>query len=288
MTHYILTIFLLVSCAKQKPKQTQQRSPEVAAKAELYKSLHKGWAHQAGCDSLGFTALCKLSNDGCQEADILQAEGEPGRWYRSAEKDCFDLGQSGSDISKDMLMMLFSYLYAKGDKQNLVEIYDYGKAHGWVMGRGELGRTYMTPSMVLFLQELLGRLGITLEPSVEKQKAGYEKHLDVIYIMTSAMKRGGVIPADYETIRKYAAESPRNALYQAIYNKYKDGDQSAAIAILSDEKLFPSGRLPTPADRCEEYLWQRDDKPKDWEPCDKVGDHDGVDFLLAAWVAGQI
>jgi hypothetical protein len=218
----------------------------------------------------------------------MQAEDEPGRWYRSPEHDCYDLGQSKSDISKDMLMMLFPYLYATGDKQNLAEIYDYGKENGWVMGRGEFSRTYMTPSMVVFLQELLGRLGITLEPSVDKGKAGFEKHLDAIYIMTAAMKRGGVIPTDYETIRKYSNESPRNALFQAIYHKYKDGDQSAAIAILLDEKLFPSDRLPTPSDRCEEYLWQRDDKPKDWEPCDKVGDHDGVDFIFAAWVAGQI
>ena len=286
MTHYILTILLLVSCAKQKPKQTQQRSPEVAAKAELYKSLHKGWAHDK-CDSLGFTSICRLAS-GCSEADIMQAEGEPGRWYRSPEKDCYDLGQSKSDISKDMLMMLFPYLYATGDKQNLREIYDYGKANGNVMGRGPISRTLMTPSMVLFLQELLGMIGLTFEPTAEKGKEGYEKHLDAIYIMTSAMKRGGVLPQDYETLRRYAEESPRNALFQALYHKFKDGDQASAIAVLLDEKLFHSDRLPTTADRCEEYLWQRDDKPKDWEPCDKEKTHDGVDFLVAAWVAGQI
>jgi hypothetical protein len=55
-----------------------------------------------------------------------------------------------------------------------------------------------------------------------------------------------------------------------------------------DETLFPSDRLPQPKDRCEEYLWQRDDLPKDWAACDTIGVHDGVDFLIAAKIAGQI
>ncbi len=284
--HYILTILLLVSCAKQKAKDTKQRSPEVAAKAELYKSLHKGWAHQGGCDSLGFTSLCKISG-GCIDADIMQAESEPGRWYRNPGKRCFDDGQSKSDISKDMFVMLWPYLYATGDKQNLKEIYNYAKANGNVMGRGVLSRTLLTPPMILFLQELLGMIPFAAEKEIVKE--GFEKHLDIIHIMTAGMKRGGISDSDYEILRRYVEESPRNALAQALYHKYKDGNQSDAIAILMDEKLFPSDSLPTSSEhRCEEYLWQRDDRPSDWGPCDKNKTHDGVDFLIAAWVAGQL
>jgi hypothetical protein len=146
----------------------------------------------------------------------------------------------------------------------------------------------MTPSMIAFLQELLGQFVLQMESASYKAKQGYEKHLDAVHIITASMKRGGVLPQDYETIRLYAEESPRNALFQALYHRFKDGDQTQAVAILLDEKLFPSDRLPTSADRCEEYLWQRDDRPNDWEPCDKGKQHDGVDFLVAAWVAGQI
>jgi hypothetical protein len=74
-----------------------------------------------------------------------------------------------------------------------------------------------------------------------------------------------------------------------LYNKYRDGNQQQAIDILLDESLFPSDRLPTARDnRCEEYLWQRDDDPKDWGPCDSDRVHDGVDFLFAAYIAGQL
>jgi hypothetical protein len=287
MMHYILTILLIVSCAKQKAKDTKQRSPEVAVKAELYKSLHKGWAHDK-CDSLGFTALCKLSG-GCSEADIMQAEAEPGRWYRSPEHDCYDLGQSKSDISKDMLMMLFPYLYATGDKQNLREIYEYGKSNGNVMGRGPISRTFMTPPMVFLLQRLIGiNVSEFHNSSKEVAKAGYEKHLDAIDLLTKGMLGGGLDQIQYEEIRKYADANPKNALFVSLYRKYRDGNQQQTIDILLDESLFPSDRLPTSADRCEEYLWQRDNNPSDWGPCDKGQIHDGVDFLIAAWVAGQL
>lgn len=286
MFRLLMIVLLIASCQKQRPKPMGDVNQDVVNKANLYKSLHKGWAHDK-CDSLGFTSLCKLSG-GCQEADIMQAEGEPGRWYRSPEHDCFDKKESASDISKDMLTMLFPLLFSLGDKKNLEEIYNYGHEKGWVMGRGPYSSTMMTPAMITFLQELLGRFDVQMMATSEKIKKGYEKHLDAIHWLTSAMKRRGLTPQDYDQLRLYAEESPRNALFQALYHKFKDGDQTSTIAILLDEKLFPSDRLPTSSDRCEEYLWQRDDRPNDWEPCAQGKIHDGVDFLVAAWVAGQI
>lgn len=286
MIRHLLIIMLMFSCQKRQEHKPSIVQSLVAQKAEIYKSLHRGWAHDK-CDSLGFTALCKLSG-GCQKADIMQAEGEAGQWFRSPEHDCYDLRQSASDISKDMFVMLWPYLYAKGDKQNLQEIYDYGKKNGWVMGRGVYSRTLLTPGMIVTLEELLGKFGLQFLPADEKEKAGYEKHLDAIHIMTMGMKRGGIYESDFLTLKKYSEQSPRNALFKAIYHKYKDGNQSEAIAILLDESLFPVDRLPTAKDRCEEYLWQRDEEPKDWAPCDKDSVHDGVDFLLAAYVSGQI
>jgi hypothetical protein len=284
----IVVLTLALACSKKPAQSPDQIEPKIKAKAELYKSLHKGWAHQGGCDSLGFTALCKLAG-GCQDVDIYKAEGEaePGRWYRNESHDCYDLGQSKSDISKDMFIMLWPYLYATGDKQNLREIYDYGKANGWTMGRGPLSRTFLTPPMVWTLQRMLGfDVGQKSDEPVVK-KAGFEKHLDAIDLILKAMIGGGLDALQYEEIRKYAEANPRNALFVAVYNKYKDGNQQQAIDILLDENLFPSDRLPTARDRCEEYLWQRD-LGADWQPCGSDKIHDGVDFLLAAYVAGQL
>jgi hypothetical protein len=284
----LVLLTLALSCSKKPAQSPDQIEPKIKAKAELYKSLHKGWAHQGGCDSLGFTSLCKMSG-GCQDVDIYEAEGEPGRWYRNPGKRCYDEGQSKSDISKDMLMMLFPYLYATGGKQNLREIYEYGKANGNVMGRGPLSRTFMTPPMVFLLQRMIGfNVSEVTSELKEVTKAGFEKHLDAISLLSKAMVGGGVDAIQYEEIRKYAEDNPKNALFVGLYRKYRDGNQQQVIDILLDESLFPSDRLPTARDRCEEYLWQRDDDPKDWGPCDSDKVHDGVDFLLAAYVAGQL
>jgi hypothetical protein len=286
MLKLIFIILAISSCQKREPKKPQQVNEAVVAKAELYKRLHTGWAHQGGCDSLGFTSLCKMSG-GCAEVDIYKAEGEPGRWYRNESHDCYP-NNSKSDISKDMFIMLWPYLYLKGDKPALKRIWDYGQSNGWVMGRGPLSRTYMVPPLVLVLQEMILRLSVLPEavPAHEK-KAGYEKHLDVMAIFTRGIMRGGISEADYELLRVYQNESPNNALVTALYHKYKDGNQDETIAILLNTSLFPEDRLPNAKDRCEEYLWQRN-PGSDWEPCDSDKTHDGVDYLFAAYVAGQL
>lgn len=283
----LLLCMLLPCCAPpRKPQPPTNIDSRVKAKAELYKHMHTGWAHSK-CDSLGFTSLCKMAQ-GCTDVDIYQAQGEPGRWYRSPEKDCYDLGQSASDISKDMFAMLLPYLYHIGDQQSLQQIYDYGKAHGFVMGRGPLSRTFMTPNMVALLQDMIG-MPSDDETEVKLQKAGYAKHLDVIAMISKAMLNGGLSSSQLKRVKSYLDANPRNALFQAVYHKYSgDGDQTEAIKILLDESLFPTFRLPTSEDRCEEYLWQRDFNDSDWKPCDRKQTHDGVDFLFAAWVAGQL
>lgn len=280
----LFLILLLVSCQKHEPKKPTQVNPDVVAKAELYKSLHKGWAHQGGCDSLGFTSLCKLSG-GCGEAVITDAEGEPGRWYRNPGKECYP-NSSKSDISKDMFVMLLPYLYASGDKQNIQEIYDYGQKNGWVMGRGYLSRTLLTPPLIFLIEQMLGRWGVESDIK-ETTKAGFEKHLDAIYLINKWMVNKSIDSLQLAQIKQYKDENPSNALMQAIYHKFTDGDQSDTIAILLDESLFPRDRLPTAKDRCEEYLWQRN-YGDDWKPCDSDKIHDGADFLIAAYVAGQI
>lgn len=281
----LVLCLLALACQKKPEQKPKEINDKVVAKAELYKSLQKGWAHGVGCDSLGFTALCKLSG-GCGDVVITDAEGEPGRWYRNPGKECYP-NNSKSDISKDMFIMLLPYLYHSGDTQNIQEIYDYGQAHGWVMGRGPYSRTFLTPPLVFLLEKMLGRWGMEAETK-EVTKAGYEKHLDAIYLISKWMTNKGIDWVQFDTIKKYRDENPKNALMQAIYHRFLDGDQSETIAILLDEKLFPTDRLPTAKDRCEEYLWQRDYSEKDWGPCDSDNVHDGVDYLIAAWVAGQI
>lgn len=286
MKHLLLCI-LLFSCSKKKEVEPTFIDSSIKVKADLYRSSSlKSWTHSK-CDSLGFTALCKLAGS-CQEADLFQAE-ENGRWYRSPEKNCYDLGESKSDISKDMFVMLFPYLQATENKGAMKRIRGYAVSHNFVMGRGELSRTLITPSMLWMLNSMIDGSPYVAQVQEEKLiKEGFEKHLDAIWILNKSFLKEGISQSDYEVLRTLAEDHPRNALFQALKSKFSDGNQEKAIAILLDERLFPSDRLPTARDRCEEYLWQRDEQPKDWEGCDSDTQHDGLDYIFAAWVAGQL
>lgn len=295
---FLMVLFLNFSCGKKRelasfvsPKAIDL---QIKTKAELYKSLHRGWANKK-CDSLGFTALCKLSG-GCEEANLFDAEGSAGRWYRSPERDCFDLGESKSDISKDMFVMMTPYLLISGDVAAFKRIVSYAERNAFVMGRGVPSRTVMAPDMYAFFKEITlnSKSQIFFMNDLDFDDVTFRDHLDVIWAIAKAIRNGGISRADLDNVSRLRSINPRNALFQAVYHGYTDGDQSETLVILKDDTLFPASRLPSTLDRCEEYLWQRDQdgSSRDWLPCPRDDGsfevHDGVDFLLASWIAGQI
>jgi hypothetical protein len=290
----ILVITLLVACGR-KEAQPSGSLDAVADKMAFYRSQPQSWVHSK-CDGLLFTSLCKVAG-GCAGADIFAAESktEPGRWFRSPEQDCFDLGQSRSDFSRDMLLGLLHYLWETKDRAALERLYAHGVASNFVMGRYDgtdmlVGRAqWISFASIVraMIQKLGGSTGLD-EPRQGSDDAifalpGFEGHIQVLRILLSGRVYNGVTITQTKILREQAQRQPRNALFQAAHAKYSDGDYSKAVAILQDSVLFPDGRLPTSSDRCEEYLWQRDDGA-DWLPCDKGATHSGTDLIFAAKV----
>lgn len=305
-----LFLVMLISCGKSEKKDPVAPAPDllepVIKRRDLYLSLQKtalnehGYAH-AKCDSLGFTSLCKAAG-GCPDADIFLSE-DNGRWYRSPEKDCFDKGESKSDFSKDMALMLFIYFYelSKTDSQKAKEAVqrfsDYVKANNYVMGRPTdnaegLSRVVMSPGLIVTMERLSAKLNG--QPYQEQKprdlipiiiNKGFQAHLDVLGIWLDGELRGNITDTDKRVLEKQVERQPLNALFRAVYSLYGNGDQSRTLELLNSEKLFPSDRLPESRDRCEEYIFQRDDGD-DWLPCDKGETHDAVDYLVAGYLAG--
>ena len=283
-----LASFVLAGCASVDEKPLPAIPQQLAEKVAIYKRLQPdfldefGWAHEK-CDSVLFTSLC-VAAGGCPDANIYDAEStaEPGRWYRHKLQNCYDLGESASDISKDMFAGLAFVL----DEAAKARIVDYGKANDWIMGRGPISRTYLTPP----LRWLFTGWPVTTTDNwlPSPINTGYRAHLDILSILLRAKERGNATTElELKYLKLQTERVPRNALFQAAYHRFLDGDQSKAVEILMDETLFPADKLPTSADNyCTDYLWQRDDEPKDWQPCDNGGKkHDAVDFIFAAWVA---
>jgi len=293
---------LLSSCSYWMPT-TEPKNPEavtlasVQAKADHYKDHAKesrdaqGFVHNK-CDGLLFTALLAVATNTPDRDTILKAQGENGRWYRHALHDCYQKKESASDISNDMMLGLALYAWHFKDLDIVTGVIDYGKAHAWKMGEGDPFRTVLRPTLVatyyMMSKELGKDAGTPPENTqIDLVQEGYEAHLSVLHSLLRAHIAGKASDADIADFKAQAERQPKNALFQAAYHLYLDGDQAAAISGLAEDSLFPPGRLPTVADRCEEYLYQRDNEPGDWTPC-PGGDprpHSGTDLLFALAVS---
>ncbi len=277
-----LILLLATSCGKgNKPKPTENALAEVQAKRDLYVELAKkevdayGWLSPK-CDGLLFNSLAAYSRF---PVNPLIAEKEPGLWHRHPE-NCYPDG-SKSSISRDMFRGLFIYLLATKDVEAMKRIRDYGEKNAWIMGEGVISRTYFNP---LIRNQLDRMIDASVPKMVAVEEDGYEDHLAVLSIFTEYLISGKVDDWELRTLKNYAEKSPRNALYQALYHKFTDGDQSKAIEIILDETLFPN-RLPTENDHFTHYLWQRDED-LDWLPCGGENrpceglTHAGVDLMF--------
>ncbi len=265
-----------------KPLQVDAaRMQKLQAKYESYKRLYTSALDRAGfvegCDGLLFTSLLVASG---LNQDIKQAEStaEPGRWYRSAAHDCYPTGQSRSDISRDMLLGLSLALWQKSDGASVNRFLLFSQKNKGVLGGaidGEelAGAATMSPSLLSLYSELdfllNGRTSANRGyfPELGKTFVGFEAHLMSLRLILKSALYKGLIASDFDLIANQVALQPKNALFQTIYHAFTDGNGNAAADILLDEKYFPANALPGSAQRCELYLWQRDQNSKDWQPC---------------------
>lgn len=275
------------------PKPDQNPSEALREKYEFYLSEIRTAVDSYGfvgghCDSLLFTSLAAYSG---LEVDIFKAEKTPGEWHRHPSFDCYPNGGSDSTISKDMFTGLLILLASTNDARAARRIIEYGKAHNYFMGSAKdnatlVSKTLLSVSLINDFKKLAG-LSLMDENSEDGigVKDGFLGHLDVLRVYGDYLLYGGISSADLALSRAYCDHSPRNALYCGVYHRFSDGDFSQSLSILLNEGLFPSDHLPTSANRCTDYLWQREDQPKDWAPCEGEAEkYQGVDFLIAAKV----
>jgi len=283
-----LTRIIQIVMSRQGPDYAWQplqvdaaRQQRLQTKYQTYLRLYKNALDKAGfvegCDGLLFTSLLVASG---LNQDIEQAESrtEPGRWYRSAEQDCYPTGQSRSSISRDMLLGLSLALWQTSDGSAVNRLLLFSQKNKGVLGDaidGEelAGAATMSPSLLSLYSELDYQLnGRTSAnrgyfPELGKTFVGFEAHLMALRLVMKATLYGGLIDSDFDLIAAQVSTQPQNALFQGIYHALTDGNGNAAADILLNEKYFPPNALPGSTERCELYLWQRDQNSKDWQPC---------------------
>lgn len=268
---------------------------ELERKYWVYRALYTDHQDQHGfilsshCDSLLFTGL--LGGVLPEGIDIKAAEKSPGEWTRrplvDGEDTCYP-DNSKSTISRDMLLGLQFYAWKNQRLDILEDLWDYGKANTWIMGKGAPSRIIFTPNSQALLAEAIFRLGgedhfITRAiPTLRNENTGFQAHLDHVSILLSGELEGEISGKDLEIMAGHVKRVPDNALVRYIHSKYTDGIQDAAIKSLLNESWFPRGRLPTTTDRKSGWLWERD-PGADWSPRSGAAEtHTGGDFLLVA------
>lgn len=297
----LLLLLLLAACTHEKPEPPSvYRAEELAAKKAFYcaEGAKKFDAQKfvgERCDALLFTSLWSVAC-GLGDVDPFQDPQKPGYWHRNPQRDCFLNGKdngSKSSISRDMLLGLMFYAWKAKRKDHVDGLVGYGEANGWFMGdaidvKTRVSRTLMTPALIDLLYQIQNRLALQ-EPDPETADAffinkGYQAHLDVIRILLDGSVKGTITATQGSILKAQADRDPQNALFLAAAARYGKSEPEHAANLLLDSSHFPNSRLPSKAEHCEPYLFQRD-QGTDWEPCGTETElHDGVDLVVAAAV----
>lgn len=275
-----LILILLTSCGVcDKRENSPKPSPAelLEAKYNRYLELIKdvqdgsGFIETIRCDSL---LLSALSGTGGAPVELRSARNSEGQWFRRPLNypECYANGESKSTISRDMILGVMWYAWARQDLEIAQSLYDYATDHNLVMGQGVPSRTILSPMFYGTLALIVDKLGGESSKTIRKIPAlfdnnlsGYEIHLQELHLALRAEILGGASDKELASFKQYSEKDPKNPLLQAIYHKYSDGNQSKAISLLLSD-YWPQGRLPTSRDRCDEWVVSQD-RGKNWEPC---------------------
>ncbi|MFW7381908.1 MAG: hypothetical protein ACOH5I_24085 [Oligoflexus sp.] len=271
------------------------------------------WPVDTHCDGLLFTSLLAVAG-GSSPVGLAEDPWLPGRYFRHWQQNCYANYQNGasyqaskSTISRDMLMGLAHWLWAKGDNRRIDDFIRFGETNSlaslpliWIVGEGQAGRTDLTPALMQSFYEMHEKLnGTPLPPTMANYDFqvwgpcdGYHCHLSALHMLLRWRIRGELDEFAIARLRWMVHREPHNALYAAIYGLVTRSAQAwpQALRTLLNPRWFPDDRLPSSKERCSFYLFERDYLregivSQDWRPCPERGQvFSGIDFLFASTI----
>ena len=289
-----ICIFLTAGCG-QNNSSSNTPQPTLANLETLYQTYEgllpshqdsNGFILEDKCDSLLFSSLAAVGNN--TPINIESASQGPGFWFRLPNQYGDVCGPN--EISRDMLIGLLVYIQHFGRLDLANQLWDYGTSHNWVMNSGDT-RTIVAPDFVGLLSRVIRDLGGTthdeyLIPALSVYiNTSYDwtsNHLNMIRIYLDGRMAGSINDADLTFLRSLTQYNPGNLLGQALLHRYTDGDESSVIASLVN--LYPSNRLPTDSDWCDNWRWQREDGDTGLSPCAGTTIHSGGDLLFDSYI----
>lgn len=259
MKHFFL-LLILFSCGKKHDESDfkvplridnlRARYEEGIQKAKDTWDKETGWPDKDDCDATLWAGLGRAS--GVSTVQLDRAKQADGKIHRRPGEPCWkdgkDLGAK-STISKDMLLGYVYGMWRASDSSNLSYLFSYGRDHNWVMGDPfpeMASRVVLTPNGIATLCIALRKLGgedrqeCKLPTIFASGSEDFEKHLAALGILLFG-EVAGEIPSDaFQTLKDLAKENTRDALFQAAFATYDNGDFSTAVNLLLDGYVYPS------------------------------------------------
>ncbi len=285
-----LLLILLISCSTYKPKSAKSPIPNhmeenYIAMVQSIQDEH-GFIDTNHCDSLTHSGLIAVHPS--IDVDLRAAEISPGEWIRRPTNyaDCYRTGKSRSIISRDGLLSVILSAVVNKDLKLLEDMWEYGTKNNWIMGKTT--HSVMNSNMVSLLARAIKKLGgpdhylANKIPVIHSECNGYECHLVAVQIATYGEVEGHIESRHLDYLEELVKKNPRNILYQALYHKYLDGDFSKVHKLINE--IYPSHRLPTNKDWCDDWRTQRDDNDPGLKPCKTEKKHSAGELIFVYWV----
>lgn len=242
----ILCIFVTF-CGKNKSHITDGSYDELLMRKRIYmeevaRLKHDLYRHR--CDKLTFRSLA--SAFGNRELIEEHEYDAPGKYHRDITP-CYPEA-SRSEISLDGYLSLAHHIVTYKDSSLLQRVISHGEANNFVMGDGPIEYTNILV-LAPFLYSLENKLNLISDDTkmgladVNVLLKGYKGHIAAMLILLSGRINGYLNDFEIAMMEQLRDANPNNPLYQAIYHRFVDGDQSAAIRILLEDfsEEFPIG-----------------------------------------------
>lgn len=200
------------------------------------------------CD---WTLWCGIAQASGLTCDLDQVEyPSPGYIQRRPVNTCWDGEDRGSKstTSNDAITGYVLGRWRSGDRDAIRRVFDYGKAHGWVMGEplARPGEVILKPQLQALMALMTG--GDALPYQYVHVAEDYAQHVQMIQIMVWGEADSGsrLLSIDDQMlarIEENAAGSPEDYFFQAVKAVY-DGSYDAANALLLRRYR---GEVPSPS-----------------------------------------